>query len=141
MTGVQTCALPICKRAIKICLQASLAGLVFCLCLSYFAEPRIDHVIKAFLFLGATILVLIFQIENQYREQTYECNINELILAMYSNGLVLSTLGNNLYIFKSNNMVLPNNHFVIKDYIEYCSILGRKGALRRLQYSLDLSKK
>jgi len=60
---------------------------------------------------------------------------------MYRSGLILQNWSGDCYIFTTNNKILPNDHFVVRDYIAYCSILGQQESLRRLEGQLFLSGK
>ena len=136
--------------SVKIFDESLVMGLVFSLFLWLFCDPKINSNALSCIFLGTTLFALIFQSvfcrktfrkNTEYRENRYDGNIKDLMLTMYCGGLVLKNWGDNLYIFKTNNKFLPNEHFVVKDYIEYCSLLGQEDSLRRLESNLFLSRK
>lgn len=125
-------------------------GLVFSLSLWLLADPKISSNVLSTIFLGMTIFVLIFQSifcprtlrkNTQYEDKKYEYSIEDLMLTMYRSGLILQNWSGDFYLFTTNNKILPNDHFVVRDYIAYCSILGQQESLRRLESQLFLSGK
>ena len=108
-------------------------------------EPNMTSELFVGLSLGITIFLfllkqLIFasklKSDSQYQIKIYAGDIDDLTLAMYKSGYILKQWGNDRYIFKTNNWILPNDHFVTKDYGDYCTILGNEAILRYLAREL-----
>jgi hypothetical protein len=129
------------NRSIKTFDESLVVGLVLSSLLWLFSTTKFSSTLFCYIFLGTTIFTLVLynlffaktiKKNFQYVEKKFETTIKDLTLAMYRNGLVLSYCGSDVYVFKTNNKVLPNYHFIVKDCIEYCSILGQCDSLERL---------
>lgn len=61
----------------------------------------------------------------KFAEKRYEKNIDKLIFKLHEAGLVLKQFDGARYIFKSENIILPNDYFVIRDFEDYCTVTGK----------------
>lgn len=120
----------VCTIILSICAHEMTANLFISLLL----------MITAFLFLYQQLVYSKSLKENsRYQIKTYKGSIDDLTLGMYKNGLVLKSWSDGKYMFKTNNWILPNTDFVVKDDKKHCTILGRNSCLIRLQSTINLS--
>lgn len=76
--------------------------------------------------------------EGKYISKKINQKIDEVILTMYSSGLSLKFANNNMYVFKTRNIVLPNTHFLLKDCKAHCTLMGHDDELIILRDMWDL---
>jgi len=79
--------------------------------------------------------------EEKYIVQKMPFNISSAILLMYRSGLILKTANQNIYLFKTRNIVFPNDWFLLMDYNDHCTLMGDRGEFKRLRINVDLSEK
>jgi hypothetical protein len=79
--------------------------------------------------------------EEKYIVQKVPGNISSAILLMYRSGLILKTANQNVYLFKTRNLVLPNDSFLVMDCNDHCTLIGDQSEFKRLRINLDLCEK
>lgn len=63
-------------------------------------------------------------------------NIHNLTVSMYSKGYRLQKANGTMYVFATSNIFLPNQHFIIKDFGNYCTLLGYSRNIKILKNDL-----
>ena len=71
--------------------------------------------------------------EGRYIERKLAGSINDTIKLMFNSGLVLKNINQNIYFFKTRNIILPNDSFfLVKDCGDHCSVIGHQDEFKRL---------
>ncbi len=76
--------------------------------------------------------------EQKYISKKINSKIDQAILSMYSSGLSLRFANDNIYLFKTRNIILPNAHFLLKDCKDHCTLMGHDDELIILKDVWDL---
>jgi len=135
------------NRQIKRLDESILMGLiltVFASWCSWFKEDEFklndEQLIYIFLF-GTLILHFLGKLmhsrrladEGRYIDQKLAGKINDAIKLMLNSGLVLKNINQNMYFFKTKNIILPNDSFfLVKDCGDHCSTIGHQDEFKRL---------
>lgn len=66
----------------------------------------------------------------------FDCSISYFFEIAVTVGFDLTKWSNNIYIFKTRHLLLPNHQIMVRDCKEYCEVSGKLTALELLRSNL-----